>query len=168
VLNDLVASAITTGQGVVMGDGRPWRPVVHVDDVAASFAHVLTAPVEAVHNQAFNNGAEHLNAPVGELARLAAAAAGGGCRVEVRGDPSADSRTYKADFTKFAGTFPDFRFRWSPAEGAKELAAGYRRAGLTHEHYTDPRFTRLRWLNHLRETGRLDGALRWAAPVGAP
>jgi nucleoside-diphosphate-sugar epimerase len=44
VLNNLVASAATTGRVVVQGDGSPWRPVVHVEDVARAFIHVLEAP----------------------------------------------------------------------------------------------------------------------------
>ena len=61
VLNNLVASAVATGRVVVNGDGSPWRPVVHVEDVARAFIHVLEAPRELVHDQAFNTGANHLN-----------------------------------------------------------------------------------------------------------
>jgi len=32
---------------------------------------------------------------------------------------------------------------------------------LTHDDFLDRRFTRLKWLNYLLESGRLDGALRW-------
>ena len=35
VLNDLVGRAVQTGEIVVYGDGQPWRPVVHVEDVVA-------------------------------------------------------------------------------------------------------------------------------------
>ena len=34
VFNDLVGSAVTTGKVVVYSDGKPWRPVLHVEDVA--------------------------------------------------------------------------------------------------------------------------------------
>src|SRR5919109_267899 len=34
VFNDLIATAVTTGKVVVHSDGKPWRPVVHVQDVA--------------------------------------------------------------------------------------------------------------------------------------
>src|SRR5918994_2873560 len=37
VLNDLVGTALTTGRVVVHSDGKPWRPVVNVEDVARAF-----------------------------------------------------------------------------------------------------------------------------------
>lgn len=162
VLNDLVGQAHTTGKVLVLSDGKPWRPVVHVEDVARSFAHVLGAPAELVHNEAFNNGADHLNHQVIELAEIASNVVPGST-LEVLNRPSADQRTYRADFGKFARTFPDFEWRWSAKSGAQELADAYRRVGLTHEDFTGNRFIRLRWLKLLMETGRLDGDLRWRA-----
>jgi nucleoside-diphosphate-sugar epimerase len=166
VLNDFMGAAFTEGLVQVHGDGRPWRPVVHVEDVSRSFAMVLDAPLEDVHNQAFNNGAEQLNHSVMELAEIAVAAVPG-CQLEVLGQAGADQRTYKADFSKFARTFPDFEFKWTPTTGAAELASTFKEIGLSHVDYKDARFTRLRWLNHLLESGRLSGDLRWAAPVGS-
>jgi nucleoside-diphosphate-sugar epimerase len=165
VLNDLVAAAVTTGKVVVRSNGRPWRPVVHVEDVARSFGHVLAAPREAVHNQAFNNGAEFLNRRVGDLAELAAGLVPG-CELEVRGEADADQRTYRADFSKFAATFPDFEFEWTPERGGADLADRFRAIGLTAEMVQDARFTRLRWLRHLLDSGHLDDHLRWTATAG--
>ena len=63
VLNNLMAAAVTTGKVKVFSDGKPWRPVVHVQDIARTFQAVLEAPVEAVHNQVFNNGAPRPQPP---------------------------------------------------------------------------------------------------------
>ena len=167
VLNDLVAAAFTSGKIMVYSDGTPWRPVVHVEDVARSFQTVLEAPIELVHNQAFNNGADHLNHQVFRLAEIAAKAVPG-CSVEVLGQPGADQRTYKADFGKFARTFPGFEFRWTPELGAADLVRAFQRVGLTRDAYLDRRYTRLKWLNYLLEEGRLDGSLRWTRPGGGP
>lgn len=159
VLNDLVGRAFTTGVITVFSDGKPWRPVIHVEDVARSFTHVLEAPRELVHNEAFNNGADHLNHQVIELAEIAASVVPG-CEVEVLGQASADQRTYKADFGKFASTFPAFEWRWTARTGAQQLAATFAEIGLTLEDFTDRRFTRLKWLEHLLD-GSVDGSLRW-------
>lgn len=164
VLNDLVGAAVAEGRVVVQGDGTPWRPVVHVEDVARAFAAVLEAPDDAVHNQAFNTGADALNVRVADLAEAAARAVPG-CDVEVVGSPSADRRSYRADFSKFAGTFPSVAFR-SPAAGARALAEAFAALPLTADHYRDGRFIRLTWLRRLLDIGRLDQSLRWAAPVG--
>jgi nucleoside-diphosphate-sugar epimerase len=164
VLNDLVAAAVTTRKVVVHSDGKPWRPVVHVEDVARAFMTVLEAPVEKIHNQAFNTGANELNHQILELAEIVAQTVPG-CELELRAQSGADQRTYKADFAKFARTFPDFKFRWMAEKGSEELYRAFDAIELTYENFTDKRFTRLKWLRHLMDTGRLDGSLRWNDPL---
>jgi nucleoside-diphosphate-sugar epimerase len=166
VLNNLVGSAITTGRVVVHSDGKPWRPVVHVRDVARAFAAVLAAPAGTIHNQAFNVGADSLNHQIIELAEVTARTVPG-ARLEVRAQPGADQRTYKTDFGKFARTFPGFRFERNVADGARELYEGLSAIGLTGDQFEGKYFTRLKWLRHLIEGDRLDASLRWKSPVKA-
>jgi nucleoside-diphosphate-sugar epimerase len=56
VLNDLVATAYTTGRVYIKSDGTPWRPIVHIRDIVAAVLATLEAPQEAIHNQTFNVG----------------------------------------------------------------------------------------------------------------
>jgi nucleoside-diphosphate-sugar epimerase len=161
VFNDLIGAAVTTRTVTVYSDGRPWRPVVHIDDVARAFACVLEAPCDAVHNEAFNIGADCLNRQVRDLAELAAAAVPG-CTLEVVSRPGVDQRTYRTDFGKFARTFPDFAFRVTPEQGARLLRDQFAGIGLTAERFRDPRFTRLSWLQRLLDSGGLDASLRWS------
>ncbi len=160
VLNDLMGSAVTTGKVVIYSDGKPWRPVVHVQDVARMFQAVLEAPTEKIHNQAFNAGANELNHQIIELAEISVRTVPD-CKLERLPKPGADQRTYKADFGKFARTFPDFKFKWNAVTGAAELREAFGKARLTHADYTDKKFTRLKWLRYLLDSGRLDGSLRW-------
>jgi nucleoside-diphosphate-sugar epimerase len=167
VFNDLVGSAVANRRVVVHSDGRPWRPVVHVQDVARAFREVVEVPSNVVHDQAFNVGTEDLNQQIIDLARLAATSVDG-CELEVKAHPGADQRTYQTNFSKFARTFPDFRFQWTPEPGAQELRDAFERVGLDHQTFIDKRFTRLRWLEHMLESGALNDSLRWSrARVGA-
>jgi nucleoside-diphosphate-sugar epimerase len=160
VLNNFVGSAFTTGRVVVHSDGTPWRPIVHVQDVARAFQAVLEAPASKVHNQAFNVGAAPLNCQIGSLGQIVAETVPG-CEVEMLSQPGADQRTYQTDFSKFRATFPDFVFRWTAERGAAELYNAFRSLGLTRENFIDKRFTRLSWLRHLLDRGSLDAELRW-------
>jgi len=160
VLNNFMGSGFTTGRIAIHSDGTPWRPVVHVRDVARAFERVLQAPREAVHNEAFNIGADELNWQIGALAEAAASVIPG-CEVARLPSPGADQRTYKAKFAKFAGRFPDFRFEWTVPKGVEELYGAFERTGLTPEVFNDRRFTRLKWLEHLLASGMLDGSLHW-------
>jgi len=159
VFNDLMGAAVTRGSVVVHSDGKPWRPVVHVQDVARAFLAVLEAPEADVHNQAFNTGADHLNHQIIELAEIAVKTVPG-CELEVQSRPGADQRTYRTDFGKFARVFPDFEFRGTK-DGARDLYEALRASGITRETFADKRFTRLRWLSYLLDSGQLDTTLRW-------
>lgn len=160
VLNDLVGSAVTMGKITLYSDGKPWRPVVHVQDVARAFLAALEAPVADVWNQAFNTGANHLNHQIVELAQIVADTVPG-CEFEILAQLGADQRTYKADFGKFARVFPNFTFKWNAREGARDLYQTFIRIGLTYDGYIDKRFTRLKWIRHLLETKQLSDSLRW-------
>jgi nucleoside-diphosphate-sugar epimerase len=56
VVNNLVGYAFTTGEILIKSDGTPWRPLVHVEDIARAFVGSLEAPREVMHNQIFNVG----------------------------------------------------------------------------------------------------------------
>jgi nucleoside-diphosphate-sugar epimerase len=160
VFNDLMGAAVTTGKVTLYSDGTPWRPVVHVQDVARAFVAVVQAPIADVGNQAFNTGANDLNHQIIELAEIVADAVPG-CKLEVLAQPGADQRTYKADFGKFARVFPNFSFKWTAKKGARELYETFKMIGLTHDKFVDKRFTRLKWLRYLLDTGQVNDSLRW-------
>src|ERR1700751_2505359 len=56
VLNNLVAWAFTTNKIYLNSDGKPWRPIVHIEDISRAFLAGLEAPEEKVFNEAFNVG----------------------------------------------------------------------------------------------------------------
>ena len=166
VLNDLVGAAVATRKVVVHSDGKPWRPVVHVRDVARAFLAVLAAPQADVHNRAFNTGADHLNHQIIELAELVVNTVPDS-QLEIRAETGADQRTYKTDFSRFQQTFPAFRFEWTAKDGARALYHWFRAIGLTRDLFTDARYTRLKWLRSLVGAGRLDDSLRWSDSPGS-
>ena len=164
VLNDLAGAAVAHRRIVVQGDGQPWRPAVHVEDVVRAFAAVLEAPAADVHNQAFNTGSDALNVRVVDLATAVANVVPDSA-IEFKGSKAADQRSYRASFAKFTRTFPSVEFR-SPSQGARDLCEAFAALPLTAELYRDGRFVRLQRLARLLDEGQLDQALRWAAPVG--
>ena len=74
VVNNLVGYAHTTRQILMQSDGTPWRPLVHVQDIARAFLAVLEAPRELVHDAAFNVGASSENYRIREIAEIASEA----------------------------------------------------------------------------------------------
>lgn len=166
VVNNLVGFAHTTGEVLIQSDGTPWRPLVHVEDIATAFLSVLDAPRELVHDEAFNVGASTENYRIRDLAEIveevvpgasASFAAGGG----------PDQRSYQVDCSKIARVLPEFKPRWTVLSGIEQLRDAYARNGLTFEQFTGTRYLRINRVRELQEAGRLDDELRWRLPVGA-
>jgi nucleoside-diphosphate-sugar epimerase len=158
VLNNLVAWAFTTGQVLLKSDGSPWRPIVHVDDVARAFLAVLEAPRERVHDQAFNIGATGENYQIRELAAIVAATVPG-CRVELAAGASPDTRSYRVNCDKAAEVL-GFQTTWDAMRGAEDLHRAYRAAGLDAEEFEGPRYQRIAHVRQLLALGLVDERLR--------
>ena len=166
VVNNLVGYAHTTGEVLIQSDGTPWRPLVHVEDIAGAFLSVLGAPRELVHDEAFNVGASSENYRIRDLAEIveevmpgtrASFAAGGG----------PDKRSYQVDCSKIAEVLPDLRVRWTVRRGVEQLRDAYVRNELTFDRFTGTRYLRINRVRELQEAGQLDDDLRWRLPVGA-
>jgi nucleoside-diphosphate-sugar epimerase len=162
VLNDLVASAFTTGKVCIKSDGTPWRPIVHIRDIIGAAVAVLDAPREVVHNQTFNVGRNDENFRIRELADIVTEVVPG-CRVEYAPGGGPDLRCYRVSFDKITRLVPAFRPQWTAREGAQELYQAYRTIGLTGADLEHGRYTRISEIRRLQNAGKLDGALHWTS-----
>jgi len=162
VLNNLVAWAFTTGRVYLKSDGTPWRPIVHIQDIAQAFCVVLEAPLEKVHNQAFNVGRTEENYRIRELAQIVAETVPG-TRIEYAPDAGPDKRNYRVDCSKIQRVLPEFKPRWDARLGAQELYEAYQQVGISVEEFEGPRYKRIAHIRQLLSEGRLDETLRWRA-----
>ena len=160
VLNDLVASAYTTGRVYIKSDGTPWRPIVHIRDITAAIVSVMDAPRDAIHNETFNVGRTEENYRISELAAIVAEIVPG-CRVEYAPDGGPDKRCYRVNCEKIGRALPSFRPQWTARKGAQELYDAYRAAGLTSQDVERGRYTRISQIQRLMNSGRLDPSLHW-------
>jgi nucleoside-diphosphate-sugar epimerase len=161
VLNDLVASAYTTGKILIKSDGTPWRPIVHIRDIIAAMLSVVEAPQDAIHNQTFNVGRTDENYRIRDLAAIVGETVPG-CRVEYAADGGPDKRCYRVNCDKIRRAVPAFRPQWDARKGAQELYDSYRAAGLTTEEVASGRYTRLSRIQKLMHSEGLDQSLRYS------
>ena len=160
VFNNFVARAFTSGEVLILSDGTPWRPVIHVQDVCSAFEAGLSANAEVVSGRAFNVGIQNGNYTVRDLADAAARSVPG-ARVVTADSPSTDERTYRVSFSRILSELtPLYSPTWDLDTGGKELVDGWTGAGLTGEHAFGSTCIRLERLRELQEQGRLDGDLR--------
>lgn len=162
VLNDLVASALTTGRIYIKSDGTPWRPIVHIRDIIGAVVAVLDSPREIVHNQTFNVGRNDENFRIRELAEIVSDVVPG-CTVEYAPGGGPDLRCYRVSFDKINRLVPAFRAQWTARKGAQELYDAYRNVGLTTADIELGRYVRISEIRRLQQAGKLDGGLHWIA-----
>ena len=160
VLNDFVASALTTGRVYIKSDGTPWRPIIHIRDIIAAMLAALDAPREAVHNQVFNVGRAEENYRISDLAVIVQQTVPGS-RVEYAPGGGPDKRCYRIDCDKIYRMLPSFRPQWTARKGTQELYDAYRRAGLTAQDVEGARYIRIKHIQRLLRAGQLDDSLRF-------
>ena len=160
VLNNLTAWAYTTGQILLKSDGSPWRPMVHIDDIATAAIAALEGPRAVVHNQAFNVGLDAENYQIRQLAEIVRETVPD-CEIRFAADAEPDSRNYRVSFAKYARAFPSHTLRWDVRRGARQLYESYQAKGLGVDEYEGPRFKRIAQIRQLLDSGRLDTSLRW-------
>jgi nucleoside-diphosphate-sugar epimerase len=160
VVNNLVGYACTTGEILIKSDGSPWRPLVHVEDIARAFVGLLVAPRESIHNEAFNVGADGENYRVREVAEIVREVVPGS-RVVYAPGASPDIRDYRVDCSKLARVVPDSVPVWTVRRGVHQLYDAYRALDLTLEEFLSERYLRLKRVKSLLAAGELAPELRW-------
>jgi len=160
VLNNLTAWAFTTGKIMMKSDGSPWRPIVHIRDIARAFIAVLGAPRELIHNEAFNVGVTEDNLQIRDIANIVGETVPN-CHVEFAKGASPDKRCYKVDCDRLPRVLSSFQTQWNVRRGAKELYEAYNKYGVTLEEFEGPKYQRIAHIKHLLSTGQLDETMRW-------
>lgn len=160
VLNNLVAWAYSTGRVLIKSDGTPWRPIVHIEDISRAFLAVLEAPMDLVHNEAFNVGRNEDNYRVRELAEIVSETVPG-TEIEYAADAGPDKRCYRVDCSKIRRVLPSFQPVWDARRGAQELYETYRKFGVNVSDFEGIRYKRIAHIRALIAEGVLDESLRW-------
>ena len=164
VVNNLVGYAVTTGEVLLKSDGTPWRPLVHIEDIARAFLAVVEAPREVVHLQAYNVGRQEESYRIREVAEIVESVVPGSV-IRLSDGASPDKRNYRVDCSKIVEQLPAFAPRWTVPTGAQELYDAYLRLGLTEEQLVGPSLQRIKHIVALQAAGALDADLRLVAPA---
>lgn len=160
VLNNLMGWARTTGRIMVLSDGSPWRPLVHIEDISRAALCAVEAPRAAVHGEAFNIGHNDANYQVRDIASAVARAVPGS-ELEITGETAGDNRSYRVNFTKALTRLPGFEPRWTLEIGCDELNSWFDAQEIDENGFQSRFYVRLKQLNHLLQTGRLDDGFSW-------
>jgi nucleoside-diphosphate-sugar epimerase len=158
VVNNLTAYAFTTGEVLIKSDGMPWRPLVHIEDIALAFKCAMEAPAELVWREAFNVGQTGENYRVREVADLVQTIVPNAA-VTYAGDASPDARNYRVCCDKIRRVLPDYRPAWTLEAGIRQLYDSFVGAGLGEADFFTSRYFRLARIKELIADGNLDSRL---------
>ncbi|MFN0153523.1 MAG: SDR family oxidoreductase [Gaiella sp.] len=160
VLNNLSALAWTVKEIRMESDGTPWRPFVHIRDMARAIACAVEAPRELIHNEIYNVGSSTANYQVREIAQIVADEFPG-CELTFAPGGGPDTRSYRVSFDKINSRLPGFTCEWDAVKGAAELHEVFERIAMSADDFGWRGYTRLKQIKYLLDTGQIDADFRW-------
>lgn len=159
VVNNLAGLAWTTKQIKMDSDGTPWRPLVHLLDIAQAACCTIEADRQIVHNQIFNVGANSENYQVKDIAKIISDTFPG-CQLSM-GTRGGDKRDYRVNFDKINSTLPGFKCKHTVPSGAKQLLRVFESIAMTPEVFQSRGHTRLKQIQYLLSTKQIDSDFFW-------
>lgn len=120
VFNNLLGCAYTTGEILIKSDGSPWRPVIHVKDVANAINATIEAPDDLIAGKSFNIGIPGGNFRVKEIADVVRELIPN-CKIKYTNEHF-DNRTYKVSFRKILNDLKNYyKPEFNLLSGGREL-----------------------------------------------
>src|SRR6185436_14421844 len=160
VLNDFVACAVTSGNITILSDGTPWRPLIHIKDMARAFDWAAGRDKSLGDFLAVNVGSNVWNYQVKRLAEAVAEIIPN-VNISINKDAPPDSRSYRVDFALYERLAPKHQPEVGLLDAVRELKEGLQAMDFSDPNFRGSKYMRLEVLKGLREKGLLDSNLEW-------
>lgn len=161
VLNDFVASAITNKKIEILSDGTPWRPLIHVKDMARAIDWAVTSSEKVKKDFiSVNVGSNEWNYQIKKLAEGVQRVIPD-VEISINKDAVPDKRSYKVDFSLFKEHAPDYCPSVSLEDAIKDLVQGLNEIGFNDSDFRNSNLLRLNVLKKHVESNLLDENLEW-------
>ena len=152
VVNDLTYSAFKENKIVLLSDGSPKRPIIHIHDIC-KFIDVLINEKRNLDKEIFNVGDESLNYSIREIAETVSSVLGVD-DISI-GKFDSDQRSYELSFVKLEEYFPEFKIKFDLKKGILDLVENLK------DYKIKGNERRVQLLNQLIKQKRLDENLKW-------
>jgi nucleoside-diphosphate-sugar epimerase len=162
VVNDFVACAVTSRNITILSDGTPWRPLIHVRDMARAFEWAIGRDKAQGDFLAVNVGSNIWNYQVKQLAEAVAQVVPG-VSISINKNAPPDNRSYRVDFALYERLAPSHQPQVDLLSAVAELREGLEAMGFNDPNFRSSKYMRLEVLKQLRKKGLLDGNLEWTS-----
>jgi nucleoside-diphosphate-sugar epimerase len=161
VLNDFVAGAIASKKITILSDGKPWRPLINVNDMARAIDWAIQRKIDdGGAYLAVNVGSNEWNYQVVELAEAVAQVIPD-VQVSINKHAQPDKRSYRVNFDLFKKLAPDHQPSITLRDSIRELRDGLEAMGFKDEDFRTSEYMRLNTLTRLQEKGWLNDTFYW-------
>jgi len=162
VVNDFVACAVASKNITILSDGTPWRPLIHVKDMARAIDWALQRDrTNGGDFLAVNAGSNVWNYQVKELAEAVAKIVPG-VDISINTNAPPDKRSYRVDFALFEKLAPGYQPEVDLLTAVGELRTGLEAMGFKDSNFRSSKFMRLEVLRQHAANGLLDKNLEWS------
>lgn len=163
VLNDFVASAVTANKITILSDGTPWRPLIHIRDMARAIDWGVQRKPEAGGNfLSVNVGSDEWNYQVRDLA-TAVSKAIPSVEISINQNAQPDKRSYRVSFEKFRRLAPQYQPEMDLAAAILDIRTGLEKMEFSDREFRQSHLIRLNMLKDLKLQGCLSEDLRWVS-----
>jgi nucleoside-diphosphate-sugar epimerase len=160
VVNDFVACAVASRNITILSDGTPWRPLIHVRDMARAIDWAVSRGAAHGDFLAVNVGSNTWNYQVKQLAEAVATVIPG-VSISINKNAPPDNRSYRVDFGLYEKLAPMHQPQVDLLATIRELKTGLEAMGFNDPQFRGSMYMRLEVLKRLREQGLIDGTLAW-------
>lgn len=159
VLNDFVASAMVNKEVVVLSDGSPWRPMIHVQDMARAINWGLELQMKDSF-LTINAGSNSMNYQIKDIAKKVGKLIKG-VNVSINSRALPDKRSYKVNFSKFEKMNKKFKPIYNLEKSIVDLKNHYKKNKFKIKDFRNSQYIRLKVLEKLISKKSLNNNLYW-------
>ena len=157
VLNDFVASAIADKKITILSDGTPWRPLIHVKDMARAMDWAIHRK-DGGHALLINTGSKQWNYQVKELA-AAVQKSFPDVEVSINTNAQPDKRSYKVNFDLYEKLAPNHQPQISLEAAVLDLKNGLHSMQFNDANFRESHLIRLKKIQQLIDHAVIDNNL---------
>ena len=165
VLNDFVASAISSGRIEVLSDGMPWRPLISVNDMARAMGWAAQRALDnGGPHLVINTGSNDWNYRVLELGKIITDNIPN-IELKIANTVQSDDRSYRVNFDKFndlaKGYLPESKIE----KVVMELWEGLKAINFHDQDFRKSTLCRLIKIEALTKNQAINNQLGWAGVI---
>ena len=157
VLNDFVASAIADKKITILSDGTPWRPLIHVKDMARAMDWAIQR-TEGGNFLIINTGSNGWNYQVKELA-AGVQRSFPDVDVSINTNAAPDKRSYKVSFDMYEQLAPNHQPQISLEDAVEDLKTGLQSMQFNDANFRQSNLIRLKMIQQLMDNEIIDNNL---------